>query len=1332
MAAIEAQVEGMEAEALKEETLLRLKFHYKREIRVVAVDRSHGMSFRALKQRLTNDYGFELTLAYFDLDGDLICLASQNDVNELLRATQTVNVRVSRVGEDEPPAPTRDVIAGPTPSTSAATLDPLHAHPVERAEQRRSEHHRRTLGPIVHKSDHGSDDELRAAVVDTPVAPTTTITTTTDEDPSQQQQQQQPTDNNNNNNNYSATTNKSARQQQASGGPSLCVPQAPQMQMQQIPIHSIHAMTHEMLYPPYRERTIRWQRGDMIGQGAFGRVYMALNLDTGELMAMKQLDSAAVSSRERAALENEIAMMRGLSHPNIVRYLGVDIAKDLFAIFLEYVPGGSLRSLLDRFGKLEEAIVRLYSRQILFGLEYLHANAIAHRDIKAANVLVSNDGSVKLADFGASKRIATPGRVVVATGGGAKGTPLWMAPEVIKETPKAQGWRKADVWSVGCTVIEMATGKPPWSQYSNPVTAMYHIACVEELPEMPVELSEDGHQFLILCFERDPKHRPEVSSLLLEPFAAVAPTAWRENRAYDDATTLVLVRPSLSTSGARHENLYPSRPSTTQGSEGGLSVRRSASLRVATDPASLEQRRMSSDIETRRTPSKNQRFVLPSTTPSTTPNSTSAAAYCGVSPTSIETLPPGTSSRRHTYHGPPSRGVLPPTPAITPSAQSNNGATSPSVASPAQKLPSTPPRKVCENNDDESTVPEEERKKNRRFAKPHNLRTLTVQRKDPKKPLPAFGDREKLSKKSSRVRRRRRITTTGKQRVAPMELRIPPLATESDAPTVSFFDASPLRRDRSHHRKAHHRTTTKLASKATRKTSRKDENGQPEEEECTENSEVMSPQRRSNNDGVSDVDLDDSDIGQRPSLHPEYIYDDDTTFHETDAARSPAAPESSVDTVELTFQQPSPLSPPSDLGTQPESVDYGAEFEDDWDDDDTLVGTHPRDEPEDQDDIKKEELRIEERLVLEHGTGLTCLGAAKRAPLVAVGTNDGTVYVVDAGDAGVAGSLKHDDDDDTKKTTRKQPQQHEGVVGAVAVGPHRLVTGYDHRGYVWNPGTMSVVHNLQGHEGRINRIVLVDGRGSQDDNTKRPGSGNAHLADCILTAAADHTVRLWDVRMRRPQAMALRGHTDSVTCLELDLDHSSIWTASRDTSIRAWDLRSGRCRFHLTQHFGSVKCLVADPTLDGHRGGFLSGARDTSIHIWATGGTCVRALRTQRGFVNDIAVQHTSPRARIAAAGTNGKIRIWDHHQGKCLRNLIGHTHAVNCVKWSGDVLVSGGTDATVRIWRPQSQMAPLARTLKSHKGPVVAIHLDDSSPTTSIFSASTDGSLRVTRLGSY
>ena len=152
-----------------------------------------------------------------------------------------------------------------------------------------------------------------------------------------------------------------------------------------------------------------------------------------------------------------------------------------FSIFLEYVSGGSVRTLLDKFGPLNADLVRNYTRQLLCGVEYLHHNGIAHRDIKCANVLIGNDGVIKVADFGAAKRIArgtTFGNLSenddssvektdiekieeMATNPnlrstrGVKGTPLWMAPEVIKESLASHGWKKADIWSVGCTVIEM-------------------------------------------------------------------------------------------------------------------------------------------------------------------------------------------------------------------------------------------------------------------------------------------------------------------------------------------------------------------------------------------------------------------------------------------------------------------------------------------------------------------------------------------------------------------------------------------------------------------------------------------------------------------------------------------------------------------------------------------------------------------------------------------------------------------------------------------------------------------------------------------------------------
>lgn len=273
------------------------------------------------------------------------------------------------------------------------------------------------------------------------------------------------------------------------------------------------------------ERVIRWKRGEVLGQGAFGVVYLGLNVETGELMAVKLIESSAVTEREVSSLENEINLLRNLKHPNIVRYLGMEVAAASLAIFLEYIPGGSLKTVVDKFGRLEESVVRSYTRQVLLGLEYLHRNGIAHRDVKSANCLVANDGVIKLADFGSSRHwrpsaVVREGGDIVASD--IRGTPSWMAPEVIRNQDQHLSWKKADVWSLGCTTIEMSTGKVPWCQYSNPVTVLYHIACSDSLPEFPESASVELISFLNVCLQRDASHRPDITSLLLHPFVASA------------------------------------------------------------------------------------------------------------------------------------------------------------------------------------------------------------------------------------------------------------------------------------------------------------------------------------------------------------------------------------------------------------------------------------------------------------------------------------------------------------------------------------------------------------------------------------------------------------------------------------------------------------------------------------------------------------------------------------------------------------------------------------------------------------------------------------------
>ncbi|OMP11697.1 hypothetical protein CCACVL1_00333, partial [Corchorus capsularis] len=133
---------------------------------------------------------------------------------------------------------------------------------------------------------------------------------------------------------------------------------------------------------------IRWRKGELIGSGAFGRVYMGMNLDSGELLAVKEVLIAANSaSKEKAQahvreLEEEVKLLKNLSHPNIVRYLGTVTEEETLNILLEFVPGGSISSLLGKFGPFPEAVIRTYTKQLLLGLEYLHNNGIMHRDIK--------------------------------------------------------------------------------------------------------------------------------------------------------------------------------------------------------------------------------------------------------------------------------------------------------------------------------------------------------------------------------------------------------------------------------------------------------------------------------------------------------------------------------------------------------------------------------------------------------------------------------------------------------------------------------------------------------------------------------------------------------------------------------------------------------------------------------------------------------------------------------------------------------------------------------------------------------------------------------------
>ncbi|OAA53436.1 MAPKK kinase [Cordyceps fumosorosea ARSEF 2679] len=270
----------------------------------------------------------------------------------------------------------------------------------------------------------------------------------------------------------------------------------------------------------------KWMKGALIGQGSFGSVYLALHAVTGELLAVKQVETpsgtlSASDTRKKGmidALKREIGLLRELRHPNIVQYLGCSSSDSNLNIFLEYVAGGSVQTMLNSYGALGEPLVRSFVRQILTGLSYLHARDIIHRDIKGANILVDNKGTIKISDFGISKKLEASNLL-----GGAKnakhrpslqGSVFWMAPEVVKQTSYT---RKADIWSLGCLVVEMMTGTHPFPDCSQ-LQAIFKIGGGKASPTIPENASAEAKKFLQQTFELDHDQRPSADELMLSPF----------------------------------------------------------------------------------------------------------------------------------------------------------------------------------------------------------------------------------------------------------------------------------------------------------------------------------------------------------------------------------------------------------------------------------------------------------------------------------------------------------------------------------------------------------------------------------------------------------------------------------------------------------------------------------------------------------------------------------------------------------------------------------------------------------------------------------------------
>lgn len=212
------------------------------------------------------------------------------------------------------------------------------------------------------------------------------------------------------------------------------------------------------------------------------------------------------------ALQHEMNLLKELHHENIVTYYGASQEGGNLNIFLEYVPGGSVSSMLNNYGPFEESLITNFTRQILIGVAYLHKKNIIHRDIKGANILIDIKGCVKITDFGISKKLS-PLNKKQNKRASLQGSVFWMSPEVVKQTATTA---KADIWSTGCVVIEMFTGKHPFPDFSQ-MQAIFKIG-TNTTPEIPSWATSEGKNFLRKAFELDYQYRPSALELLQHPW----------------------------------------------------------------------------------------------------------------------------------------------------------------------------------------------------------------------------------------------------------------------------------------------------------------------------------------------------------------------------------------------------------------------------------------------------------------------------------------------------------------------------------------------------------------------------------------------------------------------------------------------------------------------------------------------------------------------------------------------------------------------------------------------------------------------------------------------
>ncbi|KAJ7103620.1 kinase-like domain-containing protein [Mycena belliarum] len=291
--------------------------------------------------------------------------------------------------------------------------------------------------------------------------------------------------------------------------------------------HSIAYIAVEDSILVSRTTSFKWVRGELIAKGSYGSVYLAMNVNNGELMAVKQVETPQTPS-DRAdsrqiemveALKFESTTLKDLDHPNIVQYLGYEATPASLSIFLEYVPGGTIGSCLLKHGKFNPEVTKSFTSQILDGLEYLHSTGIIHRDLKGDNILVETSGVCKITDFGISKKEDVKGQAFTEL----RGTIYWMAPEIVDNNKRGYDC-KVDIWSLGCVVLEMWSGERPWAG-EEVISVMLKLYKDKSPPPVPADITLDdlAQDFRRECFALNPQVRPAAGVLRKHPYLQLTP-----------------------------------------------------------------------------------------------------------------------------------------------------------------------------------------------------------------------------------------------------------------------------------------------------------------------------------------------------------------------------------------------------------------------------------------------------------------------------------------------------------------------------------------------------------------------------------------------------------------------------------------------------------------------------------------------------------------------------------------------------------------------------------------------------------------------------------------